>query len=108
MPRILELPLASGGTVLFEVDQEHPGAKPYRGSGTEAVIKVAGETFDSVVARLRPVADALASQLGGLAHAPDQVSVEFGVKVTADAGVVIAKAGSEASLRITLSWRKAG
>lgn len=104
---IFELPVASGGTVFLEVDERDRGAKTYRGSGSDTVIKAAGETFDSVVGRLRPVADALASQLGSLGHAPNEVSVEFGVKLTADASVVIAKAASDASLRITLSWQNA-
>jgi len=103
--RTVELPLQSGGSVVFEVDDPTPD-KTYRGN--QDVVGKAAESFESVIGHLKPVADALATQLSSFAHAPESVVVEFGVKVTANAGVVIAKAGGEASLKITLSWKKPG
>ena len=37
---------------------------------------------------------------------PDEIELEFSVKFSADAGVIIAKAGAEASATITLTWKK--
>ena len=36
---------------------------------------------------------------------PDEVSVEFGLSLKADAGVVIAQAGADASFKITVAWK---
>ncbi len=39
------------------------------------------------------------------ALAPDAVQVKFGVKVTGEASWVVAKAASEASFEVTLTWQ---
>jgi hypothetical protein len=39
-----------------------------------------------------------------LATPPDTVKIEFGVKLTAEAGVVIAKAATEANFKLSLEW----
>ena len=56
---------------------------------------------------LSSLALGLALELGSLAKAPDLVEVEFGIKLSADAGLIIARAGSEASLRVKIGWKKA-
>ncbi len=105
MPPILELPLESGGIVLFEIEERRV-SKTLRGSGTDANIKPADETFDGVVRRFKPLLDSLATQFRDFAGAPEQVSVELGIKFTAQAGMVITRASSDASLRLKLSWKK--
>ena len=37
---------------------------------------------------------------------PDTISVSFGLKLDAEAGAVVAKAGAEASLNITMTWTR--
>ncbi|WP_341674853.1 CU044_2847 family protein [Niveibacterium sp. SC-1] len=103
--RTVEMPLEGGGCVLFEVD-EAVSDKTYRGAGELGAR--ATESFESAIGQIKPMADALAAQLSNLARAPESVVVEFGIKVTANAGAVIAKAGGEASLKVTLSWKKSG
>lgn len=105
MAQIVELSLASGGSVFFEVD-EVPGGKRYRAAGT-AVAEATVQTLESAIARLKPFAEVLTSSLSSVSTATSDISVEFGVKLSADAGFVIAKAGSEASLVIKLSWKRA-
>jgi len=50
-----------------------------------------------------------AERLKGLAVAagPDEVSIELGVGVSSEAGVVFASASAEANLKVTLTWKKA-
>jgi hypothetical protein len=40
-----------------------------------------------------------------MSEPPDKVEVEFGVKLNADAGVILASAGAEANYTVTLTWR---
>jgi hypothetical protein len=37
---------------------------------------------------------------------PAEVAVEFGIKVDAEAGALIARTGGEASLQVKLTWRR--
>ena len=41
-----------------------------------------------------------------LAERPTTVEVEFGLKLTADAGVLVATAGTEASFNVKLTWER--
>jgi hypothetical protein len=38
---------------------------------------------------------------------PDEFEVEFGVKLTAEAGIIVSKIGSEATINFKASWKKA-
>lgn len=104
---VIELPLETGGGVLFEVEDLTTARKTMRGSGPPSVKQVT-TTFESVIGKLKPVVETVTRELASLAKAPDLVEVEFAVKLSADAGVIIARAGSEASLRVKVGWKKAG
>lgn len=62
------------------------------------------------VARAMTTIQAMAEKVAAAARRasapPDEVTVEFGIKLDAAAGAVIAKAGAGASLTVSLTWRK--
>ena len=41
-----------------------------------------------------------------LSDPPDEVEVSFGLKLDAEAGAVVAKAGTEASINVKLTWER--
>jgi hypothetical protein len=45
-------------------------------------------------------------QLRQLANPPDEIDIEFGVKLHADLGAIIARTGGEANFQIALRWRR--
>jgi hypothetical protein len=49
---------------------------------------------------------AVVTKLRGLADQPDEMVVEFGIKLGAKAGVVIASADTEANFTVSLTWRR--
>jgi hypothetical protein len=102
MVRVVEFPLVEGGRVLWEVEDTATG-KTYRGAAD--VVEKATDSLEAVMGRLKPVVEAVAGGLKGLAVRPDTLEVELAVKLTADAGIVVARAGSEASLKIKVGWK---
>ena len=95
---------ADGTPVLVEVDDEGVGVE--RASrGTDGVL-VAGERIEDALARVRPAAQAVLAEMRGLS--PDKVKVEFGIKLTAGAGAVIAKTEAEGHFTVTLEWERSG
>jgi hypothetical protein len=50
----------------------------------------------------------IVSELRAAADWPDEVEVEFAVKISADSNVIIARAGGEANFRILLRWSRDG
>jgi len=101
----VEVPLAEGGSILVEVDQAV--AEPVvRGRGGGVDVAQLTEPLEAMLAGLRPTAEAVLAQLRGLAESPHEIEVEFAVKLTADARIVIAHAGGEANFRIALRWAR--
>ena len=39
-----------------------------------------------------------------ISERPDKVELEFGLKLDAEAGALVAKAGTEAAIKITMTW----
>lgn len=107
MSRLLNLDLKQGGSVLVEVDEAVRGAVTRGGKPAETVTKV-GETFDEVLGQLAPVVRSIVAQLRAAASEADQIEVEFGVKLSTDANVIIARMGGEANLRVGLRWTLEG
>lgn len=107
MTRLLDLDLEEGGSILVEV-AEPPREEVTRGGRGRVDVEKAASTLEEVLARLGPANRAIISQLRALADAPEEIEVEFGVKLNADANVVIARTGAEANFRILLKWGRRG
>ena len=106
MSRLVEFALQDGGTVLVQVD-EAAAAPATRGLGDRRLVtEQAQQTFEQAIARVQPAAQALISRLRALADAPDEVGVEFGLELSAEAGAFIAAASSTANFKVTLAWRR--
>ncbi|MEU4689396.1 CU044_2847 family protein [Actinoplanes sp. NPDC023714] len=105
MTQVVVMPLDDGGAVYVEVAGEDGGLE-HVGRGTEVVGK-ASETLQEAIGRIRPAAEAIRDGIRSMAQPPDRVVVEFGVKVTGEAGVIVAKATSEANFTVKLEWGSA-
>ena len=107
MPRFAQFPLKNGGSLVVEVDaDESPGSRVMRGSAAEAAVAQATNTFEAALENVRSAAEGILQQLRSLAQPPDEVAVEFGVKMSAESGAIIAKASGEANFKINLTWKK--
>lgn len=109
------------GQIAVEVDEivarvaggatETGGLTPKGGVpvGAEVLAK-APKTFDDAMASLKAYAGALEDVVMSLDLTPSEVAVEIGLKLTGSAGFVIAKAGAESEMKVSLKWepKKAG
>jgi Trypsin-co-occurring domain 1 len=60
--------------------------------------------LDSAMASIRDLSERITSTMKDLARRPDEVEVEFGLKLDATMGALITRAGLEAHLTVTLKW----
>lgn len=102
MAELVQFALRDGGAILVEVD------KPTTGIGTvgrDGVVRNLQETFER---RLTDVRQAAGSALDIFREGlqPDEIKLTFGVKLTAEAGAVIARTGVEGHLAVELKWKK--
>jgi hypothetical protein len=98
MTALVKFPLENNdGFVLVEVDD---GAGTTLTSPSDA--EQASTSFQSAVSKLRPISQAVMEQVKALA--PKGVTIEIGVKFSAEAGVILAKTSGEGTCKVTISW----
>ncbi|MFE4368183.1 CU044_2847 family protein [Streptomyces sp. NPDC056835] len=101
MTALMEFTTDSGATVVVEVDRDAPGARPVaRGNS----LAQAGHTFGEALQGIRSAAESALAVFRDGSLKPDGVELEFGVKLMAEAGAVIAKTSAEGHMTVKLSW----
>jgi hypothetical protein len=109
---LVEFPLADGGSVLIATERPSIASDaPYGvvvrgGRSTETVVSKASESFESVVAKVQPAAVAVLGAVSSGPHPPDEVTVEFGLELSADLGAIIASTAVQANFTVTLKWQR--
>lgn len=105
MSEFVEFPTSEGESVLVEVERVAGGAVT-RGYGADEVVVKAQESLGSVLGRIGPAVQGIVDQLRATGNWPDEVVVEFAVRISADSNVIIARAGGEANFRVSTKWTK--
>ncbi|MDA8371487.1 MAG: CU044_2847 family protein [Nocardiopsaceae bacterium] len=101
MAEIVRFTTEEGASVLIEA----AGSSPVmRDVGGRDVFRVAEDKFETVLGKIRSLSDLVAQELADLTSAPDEVTVEMGISVNAEADVFIARAATESGLKVTMTW----
>lgn len=105
MKRLVEFPLEDGTSLLVEVDETEEEAGLTRVSRHDpGVIERAQQTLEKSLDRVRPAAQYILEKLQGLHDSPDEIEVEFGLKLSAGSGIILA--AGEANYNVKLKWVK--
>lgn len=105
MKRLVEFPLEDGTTMLVEIEETDQGGL-VKASRADDVIVKAQMTLEKSLEKVKPAAQFVIQQLRKLHDSPDEIELVFGLKLSADAGAVLASAGAEANYTVTLKWVK--
>ena len=106
MKRLVEYDLGTGGSLLVEVDiaDEDEAIVPATSAG-ELVAK-AEQTFEDALGAIESVARGVLARVQQLGDAPNEIGVEFGLKLAGGTSVLLASGSVEANLTVTLSWKR--
>ncbi|MEU2924801.1 CU044_2847 family protein [Streptomyces sp. NPDC007251] len=103
MGRLLEFTTDDGAVVVVESAEPGTGTRLVgRGDGGPAA--QASRTFEGALDGVRSAAQSALRVFRDGSLRPDSVELEFGVKLTAEAGAVIAKGAAEGQLVVRLAW----
>ncbi|MFI2199871.1 CU044_2847 family protein [Streptomyces sp. NPDC020192] len=102
MSRLVEFTTEDGAVVRVETADGAGGNRPV--SRGEDTVDRAARTFEDALDHVRAAAHAALRVFRDGSLRPDSVELEFGVKLTAEAGAVIAKGTAEGQLVVRLSW----
>ena len=105
MAQLIEFAVGGGQSVFVQVEDSAAGPVT-RGIGAQSIATRASQTFEDAISRVRPAAEAIVAQLRSLAAAPDEVGVEFGLALSAEAGAFIAAASTTANFKVSLTWHR--
>jgi hypothetical protein len=105
---LVEFPLEQGGSVLVEID-EAPTGPAMRGLGKDrpTVAERTDKTFEEATATVVPAARSLLDRLRADDDPADEISIDFGVQLSAHTGAFIASAAVGANFRVSMTWRHA-
>ncbi len=90
-------------TILVEFTSQN-GIIPVADS-EEDLIEKSEKAINSAMNKIHHMARRVNDAVDKIAKPPSEVAVSFGFKFDAEAGVLIAKAGMEASINVTLKWQ---
>lgn len=104
----IETQTKDGSTIRIEVE---PGVKTSTGFGASAdSVSATGEAaataFQGTLDTVHACANDMIDTLQSLDTPPSNASVEFALKVDAEAGAMIAKSGSDIHFKVSLSWKQ--
>jgi hypothetical protein len=106
MKRLIEFPLEGGGSIWIEVEEPDPPGGVVHAARPADMLARASQTFEEALDKIKPAASVLVAKLHGLSDPPDEMAVQFGLKLNAEAGAVVAAAGAEANYTVTLTWKR--
>ncbi len=109
MTDYIETKTKDGTTIRIEVD---PGGKGGTGFGRAAgsgdmTSGATGDAYNQVLDTIRGCANGVLETVQELDATPSAASINFAIKIDAEAGVMVAKRVDEAHFKISLSWKQA-
>jgi hypothetical protein len=117
---LVQVPLDGGGTLLVRLPDDAGGVNavlpgPVTRSGPvragrlqERVEDVVAEASVTLRDALEPLTQMSRQVLEQLAESqPDEITVDFGIELTAEAGAVLTKAGVGCHFAVSLKWKRA-
>jgi hypothetical protein len=102
------IPMQVAGVELLVEAAPVVGSEPTSAKLERAQEAVAG-TFDQVQTTMVTIAESTVSTISHLAKRsvhPDEMEVKFGLKFSAQGNVIVAGAAGEASLEVTMTYRR--
>ncbi|MEU3603401.1 CU044_2847 family protein [Streptomyces sp. NPDC006798] len=91
------------GVVRVQIEEAGEGLVQVARPGQ--VVARATRSLDEMLAGIRPVAENFVDGFRDMARRPDEIGIEFGLSLSAEADVVISRTTGQANFKVTLTWR---
>lgn len=108
MAYLVELPVVgngdSAGVVKVQIiDDEAEGVVRVARPGQ--VVVRATRSLKEMLDTIKPVAEQFAAGFDGMDHPPDEITVDFGLSLSAQADVIITSTSAKANFSVSLTWK---
>ena len=102
MKHIVQFELTDGSPVYVEIDEQDDTTHRRVSVGGDAIEK-AKDRFVDAINKVKPAAEAVLLSFREL-QTPDEITLEFGIKLNGKIGALIAAVDSEANFKVSLKW----
>ncbi|WP_406175890.1 CU044_2847 family protein [Streptomyces sp. NBC_00996] len=102
MSDLVRFETRDGAAMVVEIEDTSPGLENV--ARDDNGILEASRRLDQMLTGARPTIEAVLDLLRQLA--PDEYELEFGIKLNAEAGVVVAKTAAEGHFNVRLGWQR--
>lgn len=100
--KLIRYRLDDNTEAVFETEEVAEGSEELMARDDDEIPQ-AKQPFGEVIQRIRPVAESVLGALEGF-NRPQEINLEFGVKLGGKTGIVFASAESECNFKIGLKW----
>ncbi len=107
MSRLIEVAVASGESITVEVEDAAGGPRMRGGERPAELIERSGRTLEEGLGAVAPALRAVLAEVRGVSNDLSEIKLEVGLKLTGEAGMVLARAGAEAHFVVHLTWARA-
>jgi Trypsin-co-occurring domain 1 len=105
MKNLLEFKLDNGESAFVQIEEPESQVRQRVSRGGADNTNVQAErTFSQALSCIAPVGNALLTSLKDI-NTPDEIQLEFGLTFNANAGVIFTSAGTEASFKVSITWK---
>lgn len=104
MKQLVEFRSSNDETIMVEVTDVSTEDGITRAGKQQELIVKANQSLESALGKIRTLAEAIVDCLNSVSRKPSEVEVEFSLKMSAEAGVVIASGQIEANYTVKLKW----
>ncbi|MDM8535455.1 CU044_2847 family protein [Desulfobacterales bacterium HSG17] len=103
--QLIEFPIDDENSIFVEaeINEDDEGEMEVSRDG---FAKKAAKNFQDSLATIKPIAETLVTKIGELSKKPQEVEVEFGLKMNAKAGAIIANSSIEGNIKVVLKWKQ--
>lgn len=102
MPDYIEVHSGDAGMVRFEVDDYDGPVQA--GRRLDKAREYTEASLDDGIEHAKTIAKTVVRKISDLPQRPERITIEIGLKATADAGMIIAKSSAEAHIAVSLEW----
>jgi hypothetical protein len=102
-----EMPDNSGDfSVIVEFPPPQGGQGPVGKQPVEDQIARSHQAIEKAMQTIQYMADRVQATIGTISEPPHSMEVEFGITFSAEAGALLARAGTECSISVKLAWSR--
>ncbi|WP_344655804.1 CU044_2847 family protein [Catenulispora subtropica] len=101
---VIQIPVDGGGRLFVEAvaAEADTGELTLAARSGLASVNGARESLETALDQIKPAIEAIGARLRALE--PDSVTVEFGLMLSAEAGLIVAKGTSEVHFTVSVNW----